>query len=334
VWVKPEGWYDDSSEPINSRCWTLQERLLSHRLIIYASHTVQLQCQQGIVNLGDSLNIPSGLGSWRLPSVLTGSSPTQTEEMTPDEVMREWRSIIMLYSHRKLKRHEEKLVALSGLAQAFYGVIQTPYLAGLWSGPMLPSMLLWEASYSSKMILYNDYIAPTWSWISLAIPVSFRALNSSRQTKVKILSTSTTLRNQALPFGKVSAGTIVLRGYIKAATFVPPDEIGWRVQCQSEPRRPPPPLSGIYSPDFVLPDIKINAKLDIRDPLQTLEVICLALVSRRYEYDGEQCNVVDGLLIEKIDGSTVPHKYQRIGCFFGAIEEEFEDSTVEEVALV
>jgi hypothetical protein len=74
-----------------------------------ASHTIQLQCQQGTVNLGDSLDIPCELGSWRLPSVLTNSSPTQTENVTPEEVMRAWRNIITIYSQRTLMHDEEKL---------------------------------------------------------------------------------------------------------------------------------------------------------------------------------------------------------------------------------
>jgi hypothetical protein len=36
---------------------------------------------------------------------------------------------------------EKRLVALSGLAQAFNEVLDTPYLAGLWFGPTLPSIL-------------------------------------------------------------------------------------------------------------------------------------------------------------------------------------------------
>jgi hypothetical protein len=331
VWVRPEGWYDDSSEPINSRCWTLQERLLSPRLIVYASHTVQLQCRQGIFNLGDSLNIPAGIGSCYLASVLTGAA--KTKGVTRDEAVSDWRSVIMLYSERTLKRPEEKLVALSGLAQAFSEVIQAPYLAGLWSVSMLPSMLLWEVSYSSEVIRYNDYIAPTWSWISLGVPVSFRGSGSSTATKVEVLSASTTLKNRELPFGKVSAGTLVLKANIREATFLPPNDIKWRVQRQPGPKRPPPPRPGIYSSDVVLPDFRITANLSIGDPSKSLEVTCLALISRRHQCEGEEYKAVDGLLIEKIDGSTMPPTYQRVGCFFGAMDDEFEDSAEEVVAL-
>ena len=61
--LRPEGWYDADSEPVNSRAWTLEERLLSPRLLIYASHTLQYQCQYHTVNLGGSIHIPAELGS-------------------------------------------------------------------------------------------------------------------------------------------------------------------------------------------------------------------------------------------------------------------------------
>jgi hypothetical protein len=41
VYLRAEKLYDDEEEPINSRAWTLQEQLLSPRLLIYATHTLQ-----------------------------------------------------------------------------------------------------------------------------------------------------------------------------------------------------------------------------------------------------------------------------------------------------
>jgi hypothetical protein len=70
VSLRPEGWYDAESEPVNSRAWTLEERLLSPRLLIYATHTLQYQCHYHPVTLGCSIHIPAGLGSWRLPDFL------------------------------------------------------------------------------------------------------------------------------------------------------------------------------------------------------------------------------------------------------------------------
>jgi hypothetical protein len=338
VWMRSEGWYDDDSEPVNTRGWTLQERLLSPRLVIFASHTIQFQCQQATVNLGDSLHIPSGLGSWRLPSVLIGlPQNTETKELTSEAAIEAWKDIIMLYSQRDLSYDDDKLVALAALAQAFHAHIQVPYLAGLWSGPTLPSLLLWEPVGYGKSSTYQAYVAPSWSWASLPTPVTFRGghrLQELASFSVDVLSSIATFKNPTLPFGKVSGGSLMLRAHLKPARFVPPHGLKWKESAGGPSQRPPAPPSGVYSSDFAMPDSNINAKLDSLNPFETVDVVCLAVVSRSYEYGGIQYRAVDGLLIEQITRPEGPHVYRRVGCFFGAMEEEFANSERREVTLV
>ena len=71
-----------------------------------------------------------------------------------------WKYVITMYSERQIKRKEERLVAISGLAHAFHQALNLRYLAGLWSGPTLPLMLLWEAR-GDVGPAYEKYIAPT-----------------------------------------------------------------------------------------------------------------------------------------------------------------------------
>lgn len=299
VWVHEDGWYGDESEPINTRCWTLQERLLSHRLAIFASHTIQLQCQHAIVNVGDSLNIPAGLGPWRLPSGLTYPLPqVKAKGLTTEALMEEWKNVITLYSKRDIKRVEERLVALSGLAQAFNEV---------------------------------------WSWASYPTSISYRnghKLQDMKSFDVEILSSTFQLQNPLLPFGKVSAGRIVLKAHVKLATFVPPAGLSWKCFIASPPKRSPVPPSGIYPSDFTLPGCMIHVRFDYQTPHQETDVVCLALASRSYEYDGVNYTSLDGLLIERTTQKDFPSEYRRIGNFFGAMQEEFAGSEKQEIALV
>src|SRR3984885_5232924 len=264
--MRSEGWYDSDSEPINTRGWTLQERLLSPRLVIFASHTIQFQCQQATVNLGDSLHIPSGLGSWRLPPDLIGLPQNpEIEELTSEAAIEAWKDVVTLYSQRDLSYDDDKLVALAALSQAFHAHIQVPYLAGLWSGPALPSLLLWEPVSYGESSTYQAYVAPSWSWASLPTPVAFRTVNRLQEmasVSVDVLSSNTTFKNPALPFGEVSSGSLMLRAHLKPATFVPPHGLKWKESYGGPLRQPPAPPSGVYSSDFAMPDSNINAKLD------------------------------------------------------------------------
>jgi hypothetical protein len=339
VSVQEQGWYGDDSEPINTRCWTLQERLLSHRLVIFASHTIQLQCQHDTVNLGDSLNIPTGFGSWRLPSSLTYPlRQVEAKGLTTEAIMEKWKKIITLYSEREIKRVEERLVALSGLAQAFNEVLKNSYLTGIWSGPTLPSMLLWEAcsTYPLKP-RFPTYIAPSWSWASYPTPISYRNSHKLQDLKsfdVEILSSTIQLQNLLLPFGQVSAGRIVLKAHVKLAIFVPPAGLSWRDFIGSQPARPPMPPSGMYPSDFILPDCMIDVRFDDQTPYQETDVECLALASRSYKYEGVNYTALDGLLVERTAQIDFPLEYRRSGSFFGVMKEEFAGSERKEIALV
>jgi hypothetical protein len=338
VSMRPEGWYSDDSEPVNTRGWTLQERLLSPRLVIFASHTIQLQCQHSIINMGDSLNIPSGLGSWRLPSPLVSTTPKASiEPVTSEAAIREWKNVIMLYSERKLSSDNDKLVAVAALAQSFHSIIQLPYLAGLWSGPTLLPMLLWESCYYTGIPTYKEYIAPSWSWASVPATVTFRAghvVQDMAPFDVDLLSSSTTLKNKSMTFGQVSAGRITLKAHIKNATFIPPHSLDWHDSQTNRPRRHHLPRRGIYPADFVLPDSEIMVSLDCTPSHTSIDILCFALVIRRYEFDGMEYETVDGLLIERVQPLETTNEYRRVGCFFGAFREDFQECERKEIILI
>ena len=69
VTIQEHEQYDDLKEPVNQRAWTLQEQLLSQRLLMYSSHTLQWQCRASTCNLGDSYHAPNLSSIPRLPSI-------------------------------------------------------------------------------------------------------------------------------------------------------------------------------------------------------------------------------------------------------------------------
>ena len=51
-------------DPVDSRAWTLQEQLLSQRLLVYSTDTLQWRCKGVVANLGSSKYIPEPQESW------------------------------------------------------------------------------------------------------------------------------------------------------------------------------------------------------------------------------------------------------------------------------
>jgi hypothetical protein len=81
-----------------------------------------------------------------------------------------WFSVVQAYSKGKLTRSEDKLIALSGVAERIRQSSGLTYVAGLWRQNM-PLDLLWrtriragEGELSPRSPTYR---APTWSWGSL-----------------------------------------------------------------------------------------------------------------------------------------------------------------------
>ena len=327
--LRPEGWYDADSEPVNTRAWTLEERLLSARLLIYANHTLQYQCQYHTVNLGGSIHIPAGLGSWRLPDFIFQRQIHHIidPESRLHQLMEAWRSIISQYSRRLLTDPEDKLHALGGVAEDFYWQVQQPYLAGLWGGDLLPGLLIWRSDdYAVKSPIYNG---PSWSWSSLTSPVSYHELpddGSYGWWHVDSCAAETTLKVDRLPFGSVTNARLEIRARTRKGFFRPPQYIVWDDDQSGE--------------DRVESWSELYASCDGREESGTL-VICVPLLWRSGEIREESVRVhkvfdssvrlIDGLLVMPSQNEDA---YCRIGSFYGAAEEEFQNCPQSNLTLI
>ncbi|KAF8856447.1 HET-domain-containing protein [Acephala macrosclerotiorum] len=333
--IRLEGWYDDGNEPINERAWTFQERLLSPRLLIYASHTLQYQCNQDTINLGDSINLPSGLSAWRIPPA--------SARLNVQAAGRTWGHIISMYSARRLSYLEDKLTALAGMAEAFQQQASVDYLAGLWSGDMLPRLLLWQTSRTDEYTPCPIYTAPSWSWASLSSPVYFSVLynhHSYNWYNIDGPVRKIILESQTLPFGRVTGGYLKLSAHIRHGIYHPPQYIKWKTPLKSS---------------MLQEDLESAASTYVDDDLLSKRnVICMAIAKRSYDQDAtenvpvtfgsaarsifETPNIEDSASWAVIDGliitaTGVEGTYRRVGCFFGAKENEFKDYPREEVTL-
>lgn len=340
--IRVEGWYNDDEEPVNTRAWTLQERLLSPRLLLYGTNTLQYQCQEHTVNLGNSIHIPSGLTSWRLPSsylhlgrtMVSGAAEIQSASRT-------WAYIISMYSQRQLTKITDKLIALAGIAELFHAKLRTKYLAGLWSGDFLPRLLLWEASQTTRYLPCSAYIAPSWSWASLESPVQYSTLYADHKFEwfsVQNLIAETTPSVLTLPFAAVTGGCIVFSARTRLGVFKPPQSIQWNTTRGSNKL-----ASAGYSPARIYLDDWI---------MKERCVTCVAITKRTYEpnlqdeHDKRLAEVafpspssrcggiwtaVDGLIVEVSGGNGL---YRRIGCFFGTDETEFLDCPSQTITMI
>ncbi|KAF4625089.1 hypothetical protein G7Y89_g13080 [Cudoniella acicularis] len=232
--LQEEKYYDPYSEPINQRGWTLQERLLSPRVLIYGSHQLMWQCQTSQLSHGGVGRKFYDSGSERL-DVAFFSDPenTNSSKISPPSFMDltyTWLDVVTDYSHRQLSFSNDKLNAIAGIASRFRDLKgeNDMYLAGMWKSSLVME-LLWMVDPSSKTLQRGrarpkEYRAPSWSWAAIDGPVAFGGSWADWPEKVpkfaKILRCETTLESNELPTGCVTDGLLEIKGQMKQAKCV------------------------------------------------------------------------------------------------------------------
>lgn len=146
------------NEPLSSRAWTLQERILSPRSLFYCTDQMYFECKEefkgedGFYSKGRLIDIEGYL-----------SLPNQSQEHIESHMRGLWDTLIQLNMGRKLTMSSDKLPAFSGLAKKFEHTLKDKYVAGLWQSTLLGD-LLWDALGVRGPWPPKYYRAPSWSW--------------------------------------------------------------------------------------------------------------------------------------------------------------------------
>ncbi|KAK1240155.1 hypothetical protein MKX08_007597 [Trichoderma sp. CBMAI-0020] len=214
-----------------SRGWTFQEEQLSRRKLYFGRDRVIFACSK-LVELETNARIEAEPhGSTDPHHNLKLGGPEQwvgsVKEHGPNYLYSQhWDYPVMNgFSHRLLTVPQDKLPALSGLAKTFHDGLEhgDKYLAGHWKS-LLHSSMFWKP-LDRQDICFDDiisrvaacpasYVAPTWSWVSfMTSRLTCDQSNAVYQKSLfGVIQAETVLLNDALPFGQISDGWLVLRG--------------------------------------------------------------------------------------------------------------------------
>lgn len=220
-------------QPLDTRGWTFQERILSPRMIDFGTLRTQYTCQTPLKRVPSDgwsdLPLKSaygiGLDSRLVANLLAGLHP-------PEKMLHHWQAIVDGFTARGLAFATDKLPAIAGMAEHYGTVLKDQYCAGLWRRGM-PSNLLWTAGDRIQHI-HQDFeprlsganvAAPSWSWAAVSRLVEHDMYRASQETinwSVEIDDCSITVADARNPFGAVASASLVLRAYAQKA--------GWRLR--------------------------------------------------------------------------------------------------------
>jgi len=225
-----------SASPLSTRAWTLQERVLSTRILHHGFDQVHWECREAIKSEGNNPPFGSYLDSSQESSFHNGWLSRISYDLMPESVFDSqflgqhghprshhdsWYGMVQEYTQRQLSYSDDKLPALSGLANAYSKRHGVDYVAGLWAQDLWVG-LLWYSRNNESLSRPQSYRAPSWSWASVDGPVDFFSINAGH-VPIDTLDFEDGEHWIELtgkdPYGKIADGTLTLKGYIREAVI-------------------------------------------------------------------------------------------------------------------
>jgi hypothetical protein len=126
--------------------------------------------------------------------------------------METWYRLVAVYSHRNLTLPEDRILAISGIAERYGRFLNDSYLAGLWRSTLSRS-LYWMATDNTRP-RPDVWQGPSWSWVSLSGPVKFPFASSLDLVEPDVVAVDIDLQNIANPYGSIieGSGRLVVKG--------------------------------------------------------------------------------------------------------------------------
>ncbi|KAH8746733.1 heterokaryon incompatibility protein-domain-containing protein [Hyaloscypha sp. PMI_1271] len=195
---------------LDTRGWTLQERLLSPANLHFLHGGMVWECRSGCFDNHGNFQLPHNI----LKCLQQGRKAV--DDLPPNDRLLIWARLVENYSSRALTRSSDKLIALAGLARLIQGNYPSRYLAGLWEDD-LPGALLWHKA-SDWLKRPNKYRAPSWTWAALDGAIHYpihrdNILFSDPAVALKVLAAR--LEEKTIgSFGDVSEGYLIVEGIL------------------------------------------------------------------------------------------------------------------------
>lgn len=216
----------ESAHRLNSRGWTLQERLLTPANLHFLNGQIIWECRTHSL-------YPSGhfqTSDPFLKRLLPNPSSSRDAFGEVDKSLL-WARLVENYSRRNLTKAFDKLIALAGLARTIQrmfakGQEEDRYYAGLWESDF-PLCLLWTKEFH-PVNRVREYRAPSWSWASVDGPIAFPISHTTRRSiwhpdDARVIRVGV---DEHIPgsLGSVTGGYIDVQGILHRLTYQQEDK--------------------------------------------------------------------------------------------------------------
>ncbi|KAJ4985659.1 hypothetical protein SVAN01_08834 [Stagonosporopsis vannaccii] len=197
--------------PLEDRGWAFQERLLSHRVILFERQEIWWECHHSIAcecsGIADDRRYTSGRKSHAYNKIRASSSV--------QDLQRSWEQLVAEYKGKSLTKPSDIFPALQGLAKVMPSIMGS-YLAGHWSAALIHSLTWFNVFQVKRPPVQYEWRAPTWSWAS-----SHQKIMWSQDSPRLCHNLCTLLNAEVVPIGddvtgQLKSGQLVIRGKLLA----------------------------------------------------------------------------------------------------------------------
>lgn len=212
------------SLPIAKRAWVVQERLLAPRILHFGSDQLFWECRDIIlasnsVPLGIPLLITDYYGRRAFGVETFPARPSRVADghtISPPPANDLWRSIVKEYTSCSLTYpNKDKSNAISAIAQQAAMLRRDSYVVGFFRADILWDIVWFvkPEDYSRTKRASNYHRAPTWSWLCMDGPISFRMRWGGQSSLVARLESITMDESNDI-FREVQRGAIKINSFL------------------------------------------------------------------------------------------------------------------------
>jgi hypothetical protein len=217
---------------LNRRGWTLQERVLSPRILHFGVNQMFWECRH-CIEAEDGHNVPS-LEAWKSDIEAAFFSAS----ISDFQVFKAWTALVVEYTKRQLTVSYDILPAVSAIARSIATRTGATYLAGLWKETLHLDLLWWISDPHSPIHQHgkwpDSWGGPSWSWTSVCGVARFEVIEKTNLTgnhgerqedfrsAIELLNVQLDLSSSLNPFGRVEKGLLTIRGPVVQVAYQNP----------------------------------------------------------------------------------------------------------------
>ncbi|MCJ1387937.1 hypothetical protein MMC18_000780 [Xylographa bjoerkii] len=182
---------------VDSRAWTLQEQILSPRVLHYSEGAIHWDCR----TLSASESDPTGAShiyhqasntyvEYQKIKRSIAKRSLKFDQTSKEALYIQWQQIVQIYTPRVTTKPTDRVTALLGIVKRFEIFLQDDSVAGIWKGAYCLRSLLWKAKQGDNRPIHNY---PSWSWASISAPIEYpyhKCFNDSTSSSWEISSLS------------------------------------------------------------------------------------------------------------------------------------------------